>query len=229
MRTITIITPSNIEVEYHLAGAGSRLGAFIIDSIIQLLSMAFILGLFLGVNHLTDWHLNQSVLLGAVVVAVFVIHLGYYIICEMMMNGRTPGKALFGMRTIRDNGQPIEFYQALIRGITRSSLDLLYVGVFAILFSKKHKRIGDMAAGTIVVIEKYHAPQSLSFVSHNQPLPPTLPPLADMTPEEREVVESWLRRRDSLPNHGDDLYQKIVAYFNDKQQAIPAYSDITPI
>jgi len=159
MRTITIITPSNIEIEYRLAGAGSRMGAFIIDFAIQitailLIAWVILRGTFSEIFFGTTTPGGASI--GFILISAFIIHFGYFILLEMLMNGQTIGKRILGLRVIRDNGLPIEFTHSLIRGVLRSSLDMVYIGFFVILFSQKHKRLGDMAAGTIVVSEQYN-------------------------------------------------------------------------
>ena len=217
MKTTTIITPTNIELHYKLAGVGARLAAFIIDLFLQLLAIALCGGVLWGVYRQSvrlGIPTRSTTLLGVFVVLSFIIYMGYFIACEMFMNGQSVGKRLFGLRVIRDNGQPIEFSQALIRGIIRSSLDSLYIGLFTILFSKQHKRLGDMAAGTIVVIEKYDtAFFDPVFEQQTPPWPDFLPPAMDMTPEERSLVTDWLRRRNTLPDGGDAIGQQLIAYF----------------
>ena len=244
MKTITVITPANIEVEYKLAGVGARLAALIIDSLIQFAAVLLCIGILFGVNRqLTNLGIapRPSTIIAALIIIAFIIYMGYFITCEMLMNGQTVGKRLFGLRVIRDNGQPIEFTQALIRGIIRTTLDMMYIGLFVIMFSKKHKRIGDMAAGTIVVIEKYDvdffnpvfAAQYMNFSGFLQPtinqsasdtnqlnfnLPEFLPPFMDMTVEERSIVEDWLRRRETLSDYGAGIGEKLAEYFETKSK-----------
>lgn len=217
MKTITIITPANIELNYKLAGVGARLAALIIDMLLQLLAIAICGGLLFSIYRQSAiWGIpvRDTTALAVFVVLAFIIYFGYFIACEMLMNGQTIGKRLFGLRAIRDNGQPIEFPQALIRGIIRSTLDMAYVGLFSIMFSKKHKRLGDMAAGTVVVIEKYDTTFfDPVFTQQNLTLPDCFPPFMDMTPEERSIVTDWLRRRHTLPDGGAEIGQQLVDYF----------------
>jgi uncharacterized RDD family membrane protein YckC len=201
MKTITIITPSNIEVEYRLAGAPSRLAAYLIDLTVQLLLITFFaLTILLGVDRgiFGNRGIPSGESLGVVLVFAFVVQFGYFIFSELTMSGQSIGKRIFGLRVICDNGQPIGFFQSLTRGLLRTSLDMMYVGLFIILFSKKHKRLGDMAAGTIVISE--HRP---SFLPNPQ----------DLTPEEFRITEEWLSRRDDMTDGGNALREKLVAYF----------------
>lgn len=220
MKTITIITPANIEIEYKLAGVGARLAAFVIDFSIQLLAILLAAGIIFGTSYqLRDIPViatRFSVALAVFMVITFVIHFGYFIVLEMVMNGQSIGKRIFGLRVICDNGQPIEFSHSLMRGVIRSTLDSMYFGLFVILFSKKHKRVGDMVAGTIVVIEKTGGGFEPTLYSPTVELPEFLPPLSEMTTTEREIVEEWLRRKADLPNDGMDIAVNLKNYFDKK-------------
>jgi uncharacterized RDD family membrane protein YckC len=158
METIIIITPANIEVEYRLANAGSRSAAFLIDLALQMTVIVSLASVVLfGIMGLRFSTLHEAggASLGFVLVSAFAIQFGYFIFCELAMNGQSAGKRIFKLRVIGDNGQPVTLSQSLIRNLLRPSVDMLYVGLFIILFSKKHKRLGDMAAGTIVVSEHW--------------------------------------------------------------------------
>jgi len=220
VKTITIITPANIEIEYKLAGVGARLAAFVIDFSIQLLAILLAAGIIFGTSYqLRDIPViatRFSVALAVFMVITFVIHFGYFIVLEMVMNGQSIGKRIFGLRVICDNGQPIEFSHSLMRGVIRSTLDSMYFGLFVILFSKKHKRVGDMVAGTIVVIEKTGGGFEPTLYSPTVELPEFLPPLSEMTTTEREIVEEWLRRKADLPNDGMDIAVNLKNYFDKK-------------
>jgi len=221
MKTITIVTPANIEVEYKLAGVGARLAALIIDSLLQFVAIAVCGAVIWAANYQLRQGgvaVRSSIALAVFLLLAFTIYLGYFVVLELTMNGQTIGKRLFGLRVIRDNGQPIEFSQALMRGIIRSSLDMMYIGLFVILFSKKHKRVGDMAAGTIVVIENYDYDFALSI--KNWTLPKSFPTFEEMAAEERNVVETWLRRKDELPEQGRELELKLLRHFIKKTEKV---------
>lgn len=216
MKTITIITPSNTEVEYRLAGTGSRFGAFLIDFAIQLLMiLAAAVVVLWFFDHVifgnTDSPSGEA--LGIVIVFFFIVQFGYFIVCELAMNGQSIGKRIFGLRVLCDNGQPIEFVQSLVRGLLRTSLDMMYVGLFVILFSKKHKRLGDMAAGTIVVSERYNEAYEPTLASEAPYWPNFLPDKFSITPEERQLAEEWLNRRNDMTGGSASVGDNIVNYF----------------
>jgi uncharacterized RDD family membrane protein YckC len=219
MKTITIITPSNIEVEYRLAGAGSRLAAFIVDFTIQmLLIFAVILIVLYGTDRIGDefGFDGIGIALGIVMVITFIIHFGYFIFSELATNGQSIGKRIFGLRVIRGNGQPIGFSQSLIRGLLRATLDMIYVGLFVILFSKQHKRLGDMAAGTLVIAERYDsADEAVSVANHWLE---NLPEKFLLSPEELKLTEEWLRRRDDMLDGGESVRVKLMEHLAKYQQ-----------
>jgi uncharacterized RDD family membrane protein YckC len=162
MKKITIITPANIEVEYRLAGVGSRLAAFLIDFFVQILTILLTGAIILlGFDRYIFGNPEPSgIALGAILITSFVIHFGYFIFFELYMNGQTWGKKIFGLRALRENGQPLSLSNVAIRALFRSSVDLMYIGLFVIMFSKQHKRLGDMAAGTVVVDEHFEGKNS---------------------------------------------------------------------
>jgi uncharacterized RDD family membrane protein YckC len=219
MKTITIVTPSNIEIEYRLAGPGARLGAFLVDFAVQIL--------LLGVVALTSlWLVDRVILgnrgmpsglaLGVVLVSYFVIQFGYFVLLELTMRGQSIGKRIFGLRVIRDNGLPLELPQSLVRGLLRVTIDMVYVGLFIILFSAKHKRLGDMAAGTLVISEHYG--KDFNLISETPAWPEFLPDRLLLTPEERHVAEEWLSRRNLMEDYGAAVGDRLVVFLKSKYQ-----------
>ncbi|MCL2197816.1 MAG: RDD family protein [Defluviitaleaceae bacterium] len=215
MKTITIITPSSIEVEYRLAGAGSRVAAFLIDFAVQvaLIAAAAVLVLLWADRFIMGNTDPSGTALGIVMVFAFLVQFGYFIVWELMTNGQSLGKRIFGLRVIRDNGQPLGFSQSLVRGLIRASLDMLYVGLIVVLFSKKHKRLGDMAAGTVVICEN-SAPAPVVASAW----PSGLPDAFLLTAEERQLVEDWLARRDDFNDGGGAIFEKIKIHLQKYNQ-----------
>jgi hypothetical protein len=86
---------------------------------------------------------------------------GYPILMEWLARGRTIGKLWLGLRVVRDDGGPIGFRQALVRGLAGLLLEkpgllgvTAVVGVLTMIFSQRDKRLGDMMAGTFVLNER---------------------------------------------------------------------------
>lgn len=155
-KVLNILTPENVYVEYDLAGIGSRFAAFIIDLLIQLFVFCVtLLGLyFAGVDYaglIAELGL-QAAMFAATMLILF--HLTYYSFFELIMKGQTPGKKLFSIRVIRQNGEPEGVFDSVLRNFLRIVylIPFLYLlDAFFVILTKNYKRIGDYAANTIVV------------------------------------------------------------------------------
>ncbi len=159
-KVLEILTPENVYVEYELAGLGSRGIAYFIDSLIKwVLTIVVYIGLLLTID-LRSYSANgipsskYPLLAGIGFLVLFLINTGYFIIFEMIMKGQTPGKKAMKLRVIKENGEPINFFDSLLRNLLRileNTFTFNILGCLFIIFSPNYKRIGDYAAGTIVV------------------------------------------------------------------------------
>lgn len=207
MQNITITTPDNIEIEYRLAGTGSRLAAVMVDFIV-IFFILLMLTLLLG-SSAGGW------LGGTMLIGYFIVIFGYFIIAELVTKGQSVGKRLFGLRVIRENGLAIGLTQTVVRNLFRYFVDILGIGLVSVFFSTKCKRIGDMAASTIVVLENTSVLEDLV-----QPVPTaeqnfywhTL-----LTKEEYALLKDYLHRRDQFKQGADILRTQWVDYLNKKE------------
>ena len=211
-RSVTIVTPENITVTYQLAGVASRFLAFAIDLIIQILlwlagSWFFrcaASGFQFGGLSVGDFVSAAGIVVG------YLIIFAYASIFEMLWGGRTPGKRLLGLRVIRDGGYPINLTSSAIRNILRF-LDLgilpappliLYglPGLISIFLSPQYKRLGDWAAGTLVIVEAGVSPFNTARASSDLApqaleLMPQIRNLDRISPEEYKAVRRYTERR----------------------------------
>ncbi len=148
--TIQVITPENIAFEYRLAGPFRRLPAFILDFCVGtmiFMVLAFVINMTIA---FASPHLAGAVLL----LLFFVIWWFYGVLFETFMNGQTPGKYLLGLRVLSDTGEPINGMQATLRNLLRAAdMFLPLVAIVVMSLNRKYQRLGDLVAGTIVVIE----------------------------------------------------------------------------
>jgi uncharacterized RDD family membrane protein YckC len=169
-------SPEQYRIELPLAGPTSRILAYAIDyGLIFVLSMLlFIVALaYTSVAQQISEQVKELVeasqsgnpnalaesnallmLLGLVIIAQLITEWGYFIFCEMTMNGRSPGKAALKLRVVGDGGHPLSFGQSVARNLLRAVdvLPMFYiVGMVAMVISPEAKRLGDMAAGTVVI------------------------------------------------------------------------------
>lgn len=161
---LTIETPENITFAYQVAGIGSRFLAAIIDSfIIFILEIVLAIALSISLDLTLDFLINsssnnQSWKLAVISLSMFIVFWGYYIFFEIYWNGQSPGKRRTKLRVIRSDGTPITLTESLIRNIVRlvDFLPFNYaIGVVTMLLNSQSRRLGDLAAGTLVI----HDPQ----------------------------------------------------------------------
>jgi uncharacterized RDD family membrane protein YckC len=198
---LTIETPEQIPLEFPLAGIGSRFLAIALDTLLQVLGsllIIFIAELVLPtVARWTPraWTWGAALLL----LAFFVLYSGYYALFEVFWNGQTPGKRLVRLRVIGDQGRPLTVYEAILRNLLRivDQLPGIYVvGIISVFLTERNQRLGDIAAGTVVVHEKAMQDVQPDFPA-SSPSQATAPGL-QISPEELELIERFLQRRYDL-------------------------------
>jgi len=147
---VTIATPEGVELELVLAGVGSRFAATLLDVVVQL-GAIFALAIVLGPLG------SNGYAVAVYLVAVFLILFAYDIILETWNRGRSIGKLAAGLRVVRAGGDAEGFLTAAVRNFLRiiDFLPAFYVvGVISILATSRNQRLGDLAAGTIVIRER---------------------------------------------------------------------------
>jgi uncharacterized RDD family membrane protein YckC len=166
MHDVSVIeTPENVEIMLPLAGIGSRFLAYLVDlawqSVVLLAALVIVIVNFAGKRIPFDKNPDGTFAIPWVAVAVFdaavfVVNFFYFAAFEALWRGQTPGKRVCRLRVVRDGGRALDGRGALIRNLVRS-VDFLpsfyVVGVIAIFLGRQGKRIGDYAAGTMVVQE----------------------------------------------------------------------------
>jgi uncharacterized RDD family membrane protein YckC len=193
-QTITVSTPDHIELEFQLAGIGSRFAAVALDHIIQ---FAFWLLLMFASTLLSaDGFVEFDALL---TVVVFLLIFAYFLFFEWLWGGQTPGKKITGLRVMYEDGRPVDFAGSAIRNILRLAdvLPVVYgLGLTAMFISPKLQRLGDMAASTIVVIER---PIRRNAAVAERPTIGVGPPTGfGLTRDDREAAIRFLERRAEL-------------------------------
>jgi uncharacterized RDD family membrane protein YckC len=193
---LTIDTPEGVPLELTLAGVGSRFASALLDYLFQtiiLVALALVLGSGAGLGPGASG-------LAAVLWAVgfFVIFWGYDVAFEVLNSGRTPGKALNGLRVVRESGAPVTFGPSAVRNVVRI-VDILpgtyLVGMTSIVVTRRNQRLGDLAAGTLVVREPRGLPLEV-LIS-----PSVQAPAWDTSAigqQELDAVAAFLARRGDL-------------------------------
>jgi uncharacterized RDD family membrane protein YckC len=173
-----VATPEGIELTLRLAGPVPRALAWGVDLVLRLIAL-WLLALVLGALGLMG--------VGAMFLAAFFLEWLFPAWCEARWNGATPGKRLLGLMVLNDDGSPLRWSAALTRNLLRAVdfLPFLYAGgLAAMLMNRDFKRLGDLAAGTLVVYrERAHRAAQIPVAA------PLAPPVPLSLGEQRVVVD----------------------------------------
>lgn len=173
-----IPTPEGIELTLRLAGPVPRAFAWVIDFLLRL---AFLWVLALAAAPF------EKLGMAAFLLAYFFAEWLYPAWCEVYWGGATPGKKALGLLVLHDDGSPVRWPAALTRNLLRTVdfLPLFYgVGFAAMIVNRDFKRLGDLAAGTVVV---YRDRAAKAFAI--APAAPLAPPFALSAAEQRAILD----------------------------------------
>src|SRR4051812_2522377 len=198
----TLVTPEAVVLQFETAGLGSRMLARVLDSLIQVAGLFAILLVVVIVNRLGVGSTPLTILM---LFSVFAVIFLYPVLFETLWRGRTPGKAVFGLRVVTREGAPVRFRHAAIRSGLWVVDGLLFSGavaVISILATRDNVRLGDIAAGTLVVRERTgaRAPAAVAFtVPYGCEAYVASLDVSGITPADYEAVRALLLRAASLP------------------------------
>lgn len=218
---LSIDTPENVFFNYKVAGIGSRFLAALLDTFLIFL-LEFVISIFLiwplttllerSFENISNW------LVAIFAMLTFGIFWAYYIFFESIWNGQTPGKRRVGLRVIRTDGMPIRFTDSVIRNLVRT-IDFLPMnyaaGVVTMFVNDQSRRLGDLAAGTLVVYDTPKAAMpdlTLSREVAGEPSPDKHLrewPTHKLTQNDFRMLEDYFIRRDELVNR-DELAEHIL-------------------
>jgi uncharacterized RDD family membrane protein YckC len=176
-------TPEGVEIGLRVAGPVPRALAWLLDTLIRgvlYLLAAMTLG-FLGEGGM-----------GLLFLFLFLVEWFYPVAGEVLMDGSTPGKRSLGLRVVGDRGTPVSGRASVVRNLLRfvDFLPLLYgFGLVTMLAHRDFKRLGDLAAGTLVVYRE----EPVAAGAGRREAPPAPPP-APLEPEEQQAVVDFAER-----------------------------------
>lgn len=189
---------TGVDVELRIAGPGSRSYAFLIDwhiRVIAALAWIFAMMMLYGVGFsLLEMRASFASIWFVIFLPASIIYFLYHPILETLMRGRTPGKRMAGVRLVTRSGDIPGVGALLVRNVFRliDSLPALYiVGLAVVTFTAQHVRIGDLAAGTLLVVDDREHEKSLDEATH-------LAGARGHDPKALELVQELLDRWKSL-------------------------------
>ncbi|GAB2565777.1 RDD family protein [Gracilibacillus alcaliphilus] len=213
---LQVKTPEYVSLEFKLAGLGSRSAAYLVDyCILFVVQMILIMIVFFSISFSNDSFFffdidTMNFILVFFLIAMFVLNFGYFVFLEFFWGGKTIGKKLLGIRVIQENGHNITFLSSLIRNFLRliDMLPTMYaVGVIMIFSHPKHKRLGDLAAGTIVVHERGKKSSKKDPVTkyiearnlYKEDLPLEAFDLQQFNQQDWQLLQAYVQRLTTLP------------------------------
>ncbi|HEX3469001.1 MAG TPA: RDD family protein [Candidatus Elarobacter sp.] len=199
-RSVEVRTGEAVALRYELAGLGSRFLAVVVDMIAQtVLAIVLLIAFSFARPVLFRIRLSGNLeawLIAGMIAFLFLVFFGWFIVFEIWWSGRSPGKRALGLRVVRDGGFPIDAGASIIRNIVRIvefGFGFYLLSAISTLVSRENKRLGDFAAGTIVVRDRGETVGDLdAFLA--RPVPAD----TGLSPADRLLVERFLARRASL-------------------------------
>jgi len=214
---IAVLTSENVRLTYSLAGLGSRMAAFGIDLLLIGLAGTGVTLILLSLGMTTEdmtfssgGTLRGSFLAAIYWVIVTILTFGYFFFFEWISWGQTPGKQVMNIRVSMANGAPADLVACAVRNVIRI-VDMFLVGIgigaFIMIFTPRFQRLGDLAAGTVVVKRR-----NLSFndvLAAAQASDRSMQAVASMAIQtlltfrlneaEASVIARFMDRRETLP------------------------------
>jgi uncharacterized RDD family membrane protein YckC len=219
---ITITSAGGVEVKLDLVALGGRSYAFVMDWHIRFLAAAA--WFLFGILSLTGGFVVQdskvftsgTSMFYLVLLPSLAIYFLYHPVLELAMHGRTPGKRMAGIRIVAKDGSSASSGAILLRNVFRliDSLPVFYVlGILVCLFNKQHLRIGDMAAGTVLIYEEVASKKRLNLIMDTSGT-------HALSTQQRELVAEVLERwRELEPDKRRQMAQELLQKFG---QLVPS-------
>lgn len=149
-----IITGQYVQIQMQKAGVGERIGAYLIDIVILTFYTYFVFFLIEGIGYLGDFS-NDIEYSDLLLTILFLPAMLYQVLFETLLNGRTPGKLLVGLKVSKLDGTSPGFFSYFLRWVLLPiDISVFGVGLIFMALTKNTQRLGDLAAGTIVVRKK---------------------------------------------------------------------------
>ena len=205
---VAILTPEKAIVTYRLAGLGSRMLAHLIDVII-LICLFIIAAMIVGLMGMV---IGTALATGFILVSMFAVPLLYFILQEAFWNGQTIGKKITGCRVRMADGTPISPAAAVGRNLMRPA-DLLpgtyLIGLIAVFTNPRSQRIGDLAANTIVCLERKPA-QMYAVAPHRAGLHALEAAVGDLRGMTMEEYVALRRFADRFPELSAQTQNRLI-------------------
>ncbi|MGI9551601.1 MAG: RDD family protein [Aurantibacter sp.] len=216
MSNLQINTTQNVNLDYTIVSIGERILAFLIDGFILYLYLVLVnyIGAALGYVFEDAW--TQF----GIQSLIFLPAMFYSLIMHSLFNGRTVGKMLLKMRVVRFDGAPVHWSNYLVRWMLRLVDIWIFVGsigLLTILFSERRQRLGDAAAGTVVISTKHSTKVSHTILEEvEETYQPTFTNVTLLTDKDVRLIKDTYRIAKKSTDH------KTLKALRDKVESVLA-------
>lgn len=225
MTTLVVETTEGVAIRLDLAGAGARFAAGLLDLLLLMLGSLLFL-LVIALITAADPSGMSRFFLGLYLGGTGFLIVGYHVLFHVLDKGRTPGKRALGIRVTSTDGQSASAFQVLVRALIQP-IDVILllpisIGLMLIAVTPRNQRLGDLAAGTIVVRtpETVWVPDPFPGESWStlpvKTLPLTPGIVARLTPDERSFLRALVTRQGLIGERRRELYVSAAQAFSDR-------------
>ncbi len=210
--TLLVETPEHVALRYQLAGPARRAVAYSLDLLLRVLILMLVswIVVLTSIASGFDWFGFES---GALLLVFFLLEWGYFVFFETIWGGSSPGKRALRLRTIHQDGRNLSLRESVLRNLLRAAdlLPFLYaIGVVVMSLDPHFRRLGDLAAGTVVVSEARHQLEQRTVSAPKEDIP-ELPPRPRLSAQEKAALGLFCRRLPQLSQARAEELADIVA------------------
>ena len=205
-------TPENIDLDIHIAGPLVRSQAFLVDSLFK-----SVIQVVASIGLLVFGDTGMGMLL----IFTFALEWFYPVLFEVLNHGQTPGKRIMQIAVVNDDNTPVGWSASIIRNFLRivDFLPMNYVaGLICMTVNRDFKRIGDLAAGTVVIYREKKTPAPELPDTRTTP-----PPIALTVAEQRAVLGFAERHRSLTSERQQELANHLEPVLHKRDQAAVDY------
>jgi uncharacterized RDD family membrane protein YckC len=213
--TAEIETPEHVCFHVPIAGPTSRAVAWVLDALIRA-GILLVFAVTASLGGLAIGDAVSGISTGFILILLFVLEWGYYTFWEIAWNGTTPGKRAMDLRVVSVHGHPLRVGDSFLRNLLRAADFLPWgyaIGLLSMACDGRFRRLGDLVAGTMVVVEEKRTVASTIRIEP----PPTAKELANLpqrlplSGDELDALEHFLRRKDKIGSAREDELASMVA------------------
>ncbi len=238
-------TPEGLELRTEIAGVGSRVAAGALDLILLLSGYLLLLLMLWGISSLASGQGFEAILQtsefvwGLVLGGLFLIFPAYFIATHVFMDGSSPGKRMLHLCVVSSSGYPASTMQHTLRSllwlVDAFVMIPVPLGILLMGASPRCRRIGDLAAGTLVIHEARRArrdelwPNESWTTRETKHLALTPGMAARLTEQDMRLLSDAIQRREMPRKLREQLYQDIVAHYSQRLGFTPAKNTRTSL